>query len=306
MPTSLGYVRVRTWLSYAAAVAVLLSAACSDQPPSNFVEGPVGPSAQKQSTTDPAAGFYIRHKKNGKSKSYRVKLDPARGTIELETVQTMSDPSTGNPVDWCEPDDPSCVSGDCELTDTTCGLMYGEEEISGQTNVYFNKGEPAHELAEGEYGPYYCPAYIDDPHFVWRGHHFEINGRIYKDASVILRSPSGLPRARYGIPRGTWYSDDNAAVIYSGTIDATCHVQDRRVWGIRVTEGYVTYSNFQGQAKEMGGTAGGSGGGTWVSYGGSGSGSYVESGAAAALRAYLDEGRCTEGWDIYVDDMKVC
>lgn len=132
MPTSLGYARVRTCLSYAAAVVALLSAACSDQSPSNFVEGPVGPSAQKQPTTDPTAGFYIRHKKNGRSKSYRVKVDPARGTIELETVQTMSDPSTGHPVDWCEPDDPSCVSGDCELTDTTCGLMYGERRFQAR------------------------------------------------------------------------------------------------------------------------------------------------------------------------------
>lgn len=169
-----------------------------------------------------------------------------------------------------------------------CGLVPGEEGASTLCLLVL---------------PYYCTTYIDNPHFVWRGHHFKVEGRMFKDASVILPSPSGLPRARHRLPPGPWYSDDEAAVVWSGTIDATCHVQDRWVFGMRVTEGYVTYSNLRGDAKELGGSTGS--GGTWVSFG-SGSGMYMDSAAASALQAFLDSGSRTEGWAIYVDGVKYC
>jgi hypothetical protein len=178
-------------------------------------------------------------------------------------------------------------------------------QISGEDSVYVETVFTESDLSDGEYGPYFCPLYVDDPHFEWRGHHFEIDGRVQKIADLPMTS--GIPKGRYLLPPGPWLSDDGKARIWSGTIDGTCFVRDHRVLGIRITEGYMGWYKFTGDADDGSTGAGGSGtGGTWVSYGGGGGGDYIDSEAAHVFKVYVEEGTCTSGWVIIVDGIRVC
>jgi hypothetical protein len=191
------------------------------------------------------------------------------------------------------------------VLDPDCGRWFGVVQIAGSDSVFVNNGSNGYDAGE-EYGPYYCPLYVDDPHFVWRGHHFEVEGRVQKIADLPM--VSGLPKGRYVLPPGPWFSDDGQARIWSGTIDGTCFVRDHHVLGFRITEGFMTWYKFTGDGDD-GSTAGGGsggGGGTWVSYGGGGGGGYIDSEAAHVLAVYLDDGTCTTGWVVIVDGIRVC
>lgn len=231
----------------------------------------------------------------------RVRIDRERKTMRLESVRTASVNS------GCSPTELICDDGStatCAPLDPDCGPWLGVLPISGVDSIYVDNGTAGYDATADEYGPYFCPAYVDDPHFVWRGHHFEIDGRAQKIADLAMIS--GLPKGRYLLPPGPWISDDGQARIWSGTIDGTCFVRDHHVLGFRVTEGFMTWYKFTGDGDDNSASGGGGAGGIWVSYGGSGGGRYIDADAARALTAYLDDGTCTAGWWVFVDGVRVC
>jgi hypothetical protein len=270
-------------------------AACTDSPRSVSPTAPVvRPPAPLSSRTVEGRGR--------PGHSYRVRVDPARKTLELETVNTQAVSSGCSPTQLvC--DDGS--TGACRPLDPDCGPWYGEVAISGTDSIYVDNGSSGYVAGE-EYGPYHCPLYVDNPHFEWRGHHFKIKGRVQKVADLPMTS--GIPKGRYLLPPGPWFSDDGEARIWSGTIDGTCFVRDHYFAGIRITEGYVGWYKFTGDGDDGSttGSGGGGSGGTWVSYGGPGGGGYIDSEAARVLTLYLEEGTCTSGWVIIVDGVRVC
>ena len=233
-----------------------------------------------------------------RSHGYRVRVDRSRHTLELQSAGAMTmDPS-------CSPTALICDDGttpECDASQNSCGWI-ALLEISGETAVSGTSLESGYDLSGGEYGPYYCPAYVDDPHFVWKGKHFQIEGRVVKIED--LPAISGIPKARYRLPPGPWMSDDGTAKIWSGTIDGTCFVRDHHILGLRVTEGYMGWYRFAGDFDDGSSPRSGGGSGTWVSYGDGGG--YLDRDAARALLAFLDDGTCTDGWVIVVDGVRVC
>ncbi|HET7460714.1 MAG TPA: hypothetical protein VFJ82_05685 [Longimicrobium sp.] len=157
-------------------------------------------------------------------------------------------------------------------------------------------------------GPWICPAYVDDPHFEHKGHHFQIDGRAERVA--FLPMVSGVPKARYRLPPGPWLSDDEQMRIWSGFIDGTCWVREELWFGfLRVHVGEMGWYKFTGTAEDLtfwGGGQGQAQDGVWVSYGGDGGGSYMDPEAARVLDRYVKEGVCTPGWVIFVNGAQVC
>ncbi|HEY0023128.1 MAG TPA: hypothetical protein VGB24_09460 [Longimicrobium sp.] len=243
--------------------------------------------------------FSVVVRKGGKVKKYRLRVDRAQQQLHLSAI---TDPA-------CYPDDPSC-NGDlhtpeCSLADLVC--EYGSYPAVGTDSVY-NENPPETGTSWYDSGPYFCPMYVDDPHFEWKGHHFQIDGRA--DRVQLLPSNIGVPKGRYRLPPGPWISDDEQMRIWSGFIDGTCWVREELVAGfLRAHVGYIGWYRFQGTSEDLALWGGGQGeakDGVWVSYGGEGSGSYLDPEAARVLERYMNEGVCTPGWMIFVNGAQVC
>ena len=230
---------------------------------------------------------------------YLLRVDRGRKILELKSFSTQAVNS------GCSLTEVICDDGSttCQTLGPECGLWYGIVQISGGDSIHVNNGASGYDATVDEFGPYYCPLYVDDPHFEWRGHHFKIDGRVQKIADLAMIS--GIPKGRYLLPPGPWSSDDGQARIWSGTIDGTCFVRDHHVLGFRVTEGFMAWYKFTGDGDDTTASSG-DGGGTWVSYGGGGGGGYIDSDAAQVLKTYLETEACTNGWVIIVDGVRVC
>jgi hypothetical protein len=275
------------WIAFA-----VLFAACSES--ARITDAPTAPEFRASASNGTRQGGEIASQ--ARIKRYRVRVDRGKKTVELESVTQ----SAGS----CSPTQLTCDDGStaCRPLDPQCGPWYGTLDISGEDSIYINQGASGYDQYVDEYGPYFCPMYVDDPHFEWRGHHFKINGRVTKITDLPMTS--GIPKARYSLPPGPWISDDGQARIWSGTIDGTCFVREHHVLGFRITEGYIGWYKFNGDGDDSSST--GSGGGTWVSYGGAGGGEYIDSEAAQVVQTYLEDGTCTDGWVIIVDGERVC
>lgn len=209
----------------------------------------------------------------------------------------------------CYDDDPTC-NGDpnvpeCSLRDPAC--QFGAYDVAGTDSVYI-EAPPALSNAWYDAGPYICPAYVDDPEFVFKGRLF-----LLEDVRItrvgFLPMTSGLPKARYLIPQGWYTSQDSTLRIYSGTLDGTCFVREQYVLGFRVQAGYMSWYKFQGLSEDLSFWGNGQGqarDGIWVSFGGNGNGTYMDPEAARVLERYMNEQVCTPGWMIFVDGVLVC
>jgi hypothetical protein len=240
--------------------------------------------------------FNVLVRKHGRGRRYRGTLDPQQRTLQLRSITSPA----------CYSDDPICNgepnTPECSLTDEAC--QYGHYDVSGTESVHL---ENPPELSEAWYdaGPYICPAYVDDPEFVYKGRLFQLEDvRIFRVG--FLPMTSGIPKARYQIPQGEYTSDDGTLRIYSGTVDGTCFVSEQYVLGFRIQAGYMAWYKFQGVSRDLTVGSGQAQDGVWVSYGGNGGGSYMDPEAARVLERYMNEGLCTPGWMIFVDGAQVC
>jgi hypothetical protein len=279
---------------------LMTGASCT---PADYPVDPTSPvsSRARVGTAGDADGVAQQH-----GRVYQVRVDASARRMHVRTVSSLVEP-----VDFCPPGDPGCTTGEqfCTLDDPECGSRgYVIADISGEDSVYINPDAPLYEVAEGEWGPYVCPMYVDNAHFEWRRYHFQIWGRVVFQQHLPMTS--GIPKARYLLPPGPWDSRDREARIWSGTIDASCFVRQHRVFGVRITEGTMGWYGFRGDAQILSTPGGGGGGGgpgtTWVSYGGSGQGGYIDSDAAQVLEKFFKDGSCTDGWVIIVDGVQEC
>lgn len=284
---------------------VLLVTACTDRIPNpepTFPSVPTAVQFDKKDTSPTPGEFYIKTKKNGKQKYYRAKVNLEKKTIELQT--------TSGPSDNCQVDDPDCEP--CLDPTINCELMHAvDEDITGDNGITNKFGEQADQSLPDynpdvapSFGPYHCPRYVDDPHFTWRGHHFQVDG--VAQYMGALPSSSGIPKGRYLLPNGPWLSDDGKARIWSGTIDGSCFVIYEKWLGFFLVErGSIGWYKFNGDFEDISGAAPGGGSTEWASYG-SGETQKLPSDAKQALDTYLATGECTPGWVIIVDNARVC
>jgi hypothetical protein len=166
-------------------LAVLLASACVEPAadttlPAARIAPPLGSKAGS------VVEFNVLVRKHGRGKRYRGTLDPQQRTLQLRSI---TDPA-------CYDDDPTCNgepnTPECSLTDEAC--RYGHYDVSGTDSVHL---ENPPELSEGWYdaGPYICPAYVDDPEFVYKGRLFQLEDvRIFRVG--FLPMTSGIPKAR--------------------------------------------------------------------------------------------------------------
>ncbi len=116
----------------------------------------------------------------------------------------------------------------------------------------------------------------------------------------------GVPGGRYSAPN-TWhsYSRDGQYKAWGGNLYGECHGQYVRTrLGFRVWVGFMRWYAFDGAIEALYTGNGGTESGWSASHSSNltGQGSDWE----AALAAYLNEGRCTPGWQIFVDGGMVC
>jgi hypothetical protein len=281
-------------------IALLLANACAEP-----TAGPTLPAARSTRAAGSKAHspieFRLLVRKHGRAKRYRGTLDPQHQTLQVTSITLPA----------CYEDDPTC-NGDnateCPLTDADC--RYGSYDVSGEDHVYIENPPPP-SGAWYDSGPWVCPDYVSNPEFTALGRAFKLQGvRIYRVA--FLPMSSGIPKARYAIPPGSYESEDGTLRIRSGTLDGTCLLQRETIAGlIEVIQGYMLWYKFQGVSEDL--TAWGGGGqgqaqdGVWVSYGGSnGGGTYMDPEAARVLERYMNDAVCTPGWAIFVNGAQVC
>ncbi|HEX7243177.1 MAG TPA: hypothetical protein VF263_23030, partial [Longimicrobiaceae bacterium] len=89
--------------------------------------------------------YTITHRKDGQTKTYRVKVEKDKKRIDMESLNVAT------------------TDTDCPPDAFTCSRTYGEEVISGETVVNINTGEQVDPAAFPEYadavaGPYHCPS----------------------------------------------------------------------------------------------------------------------------------------------------
>ena len=126
-------------------------------------------------------------------------------------------------------------------------------------------------------------------------------------------TPFGNPMAKYRLPEMIYNSVDGKYSIYGGLVSVTCY---RKMFSVNVYTVKVTldvkrswnYESVGGvRLNHIPGPNTGSGDAGWAyeNYSlGVESGSTV--GWQTALQRFNDTGACTEGWEIWVDDRKVC
>jgi hypothetical protein len=112
-------------------------------------------------------------------------------------------------------------------------------------------------------------------------------------------------------------SDDGLAIIWNGVVQGSCY------GGYEGGEfrGIINFTWLRGQAEELGDNSNGGGGGwsdpgdwgataTSLSTGetSAGGGSWYtgDTEVDKVLKAFYEDGTCTEGWEIYVDGARVC
>lgn len=193
------------------------------------------------------------------------------------------------------------------------GILTGELEIDGTVTDTIETDQPwdpSYSTAGWDGTAYHCASRVDDVHFSWKNHYFETNGESY----LIGRLPSGIAgvvKGRYWLPQGPWLSTDGRARIWSGTVDANCYFQYTTFAGIMLVEyGVIVVYRFNGDYEEFGdhGSFASSGGGQ---YGGD---MYYDlddlrggdPDAYDAVKTWLETGKCTVGWVIFVDGVRVC
>jgi len=291
----------RTTLLFIAALA-----ACSEAAPDPLsVEAP--PNTRRSSNTvpqnlDQTQTYLIRTFAHDHRRTYRLRVD--RGTKTL-TLAAISD----EPVLGCnDPGTPSCTPtggidepyiGDAQTGDLT---------VSGEDSVFADLSSENLSASLAEAGPYHCPRRVEDPHFVWNGHHFQIEGEV--PLVQLLTMSSGIPKGRYLLPNGPWLSDDGQARIWSGTIDGTCFVVYTTWLGLITTEeGVMGWYGFHGDYEDLSGV-------TFAAYDPAGGGSAMyytigdletmDAEAYAVLEKWLSTGACSEGWVIIVNGVREC
>jgi len=193
------------------------------------------------------------------------------------------------------------------------GILTGELEIDGtvaDTIETDQAWDPSYSTAGWDATAYHCASRVSDVHFHWKSHYFETDG----ESDLIGRLPSnvaGVVKGRYLLPQGPWLSTDGRARIWSGTVDANCYFQYTTFAGIMLVEyGVMVVYRFNGDYEEFGDNG---------SFASNGSGQYggdmyydlddlrsSDPGAYDAVKTWLETGKCTVGWVIFVDGVRVC
>lgn len=267
------------------------------------------PGAPRSGATPANAGqtrtYLIRMFAHGHAQTYRLSVDDSGKSMKLVTVEST-------PVRTC--DDLTSADG-CTGSGSTgsgtgggTGILTGDLELTGTDSVYADLSSENLSADLAAAGPYHCPGRVDDPHFEWKGHHFQVEG--VAERITYLPQISGLPKGRYLLPPGPWLSDDGRARIWSGTIDGTCFVQYYSWYGIITIEaGSMGWYAFHGDYEEIGDEA------SFASNGGEYGGvvyyslSDLQAGdpeAYKVIMTYINDGTCTDGWVVVIDGDRVC
>lgn len=208
------------------------------------------------------------------------------------------------PPPACVDTDPYCQSGpEWDNMDGQAPIL--NDENGGPLDPSYYGYEPpyADGLYDGDPARFVCPAKIGAFDFVYKGHKFVMSGTLERIGYLPQRN--AFPRARYRLPAGPHTSLDGKAIIWSGTVDVTCIVDREQVniFGVIITgtAGYILFNSFQGDYRETA-TRTSYGGGGW---GGDGGTNFTDE-ELNVIKAFLEQGVCSEGWVIIVDDVRVC
>jgi hypothetical protein len=293
-------------LSILTTVGALVSCAENAQTP---VTPKAAPSVPHRVVAPDNAGqtrtYLIRIFAHGHAQTYRLSVDHSRKTLDFLSVNSPELTTCDDPtLPGCTPPDDGAGGGG------GTGVLTGDLELTGEDSVFADLSSQnlSADLAAAE-GPFHCPGRVDDPHFEWKGHHFQVEGEAPRIPANIPQT-SGIPKGRYLLPPGPWLSDDGRARIWSGTIDGTCFVFYTLWAGVITTEeGAMSWYGFHGDYEKIGDNA------SFASNGGQYGGvvyyslSELQSGdpeAYKVIMAYINDGTCTDGWVIVIDGERKC
>lgn len=163
-----------------------------------------------------------------------------------------------------------------------------------------------------------CPPYVDDPKFrvyiVEDGLDvsFAAHGRWMKIANLGV-SVYGEPMAEYAAPPGGFYSFDpfGRYIAYGGSLQGRCKTVRLSVPKVgTVWVGPILFYNYTGTVERTNAGGGDEGDRGWASdFSGFRNGSgFSDSGETyqSVLDAFIGEGRCTVGWEIWVAGVQQC
>lgn len=191
--------------------------------------------------------------------------------------------------------------------DVTGGGVFSGETAYSSSYPEWNGENPRYEAPAG--AQYFCPDYFWGFVTISAGSDDYVMSGAFGKMMTLTPSPAGYPRARYSVPETEHWNTAGNKYIYGGHVDGTCFfinvkLQPMVGWWV----GFFSAERYVGTYGSTGTPSGGSPIGGWAfkdtSSGFSNGDGYGS--ASAAINAWLDNGTCTAGWVIVVDDEVVC